>query len=139
MRATGRGFAVGLPAPGPSRDAGARFGRVLLDPHDPRGWHKARVFLPALNLGQGDADFLRRALLEAAREEDVAAGEADQCGARDTVDFLTAHGDREARVRSAWIILRGESAPRLTVTFCAARSARWSNNRPQVCMSRIQR
>ena len=38
-----------------------------LDPHHPRGRHKARVFLSALGLGQTDADFLRAALLEAAR------------------------------------------------------------------------
>ena len=88
-----------------------------LDPHHPRGRHKARVFLSALDLGQDDADFLRAALLEAAREEDAVPGEADQYGARYTVDFLIAHGDREARVRSAWIILRGESAPRLTSCF----------------------
>jgi hypothetical protein len=44
-------------------------------------------------------------------------GEADQYGARHTVDFLMTHGDRKATVRSAWIILRGESAPRLTSCF----------------------
>jgi hypothetical protein len=88
-----------------------------LDPHHPRGRHKARVFLSALGLGQGDADFLRSALLEAAQEKDAVPGEADQYGVRFTVDFLIAHGDREATVRSAWIILRGESAPRLTSCF----------------------
>jgi len=88
-----------------------------LDPHHPRGRHKALVFLSALDLGQGEAEFLRSALQEAAREEDAAPGEADQYGARYTVDFLITRGDREARVRSAWIILRGESAPRLTSCF----------------------
>ena len=88
-----------------------------LDPHHPRGLHKARVFLSALDLGQGDADFLRGALREAAREEDAVPGEGDQYGARYTIDFLITRGDREARVRSAWIILRGESAPRLTSCF----------------------
>ena len=88
-----------------------------LDPHHPRGRHKARVFLSALGLGQGDADFLRAALLKAALEADAMPGEADEYGERYTVDFLLTHGGREATVRSAWIILRGESAPRLTSCF----------------------
>ena len=73
--------------------------------------------MSALGLGRADADFLRAALLEAAREEDAVPGEADDYGDRYTVDFPIAHGDRQARVRSAWIVLRGESAPRLTSCF----------------------
>ena len=88
-----------------------------LDPRHPRGRHKARVFLTALDLSQGEAEFLRNALLKAAREEDAALGEADQYGARYTVDFAMTHGERKAKIRSAWIILQGESVPRLTSCF----------------------
>lgn len=88
-----------------------------LDHHHPRGRHKARVFLAALEVEQGDADFLRTELLKAVLELDAVPGEADEYGARYTVDFPMTHGDREARVRSAWIILHGESAPRLTSCF----------------------
>jgi len=88
-----------------------------LDPHHPRGRHKARVFLSALGLGQSDADFLRAALLKAALEADAVPSEADEYGARYIVDFPMTNGDREATVRSAWIIVRGESAPRLTSCF----------------------
>lgn len=95
----------------------AKLRDYCLDPQHPRGRHKARVFPSALDLGQTDAGFLRAALLEAARGEDAALGEADEYGDRYTVDFRIAHADREARVRSAWIILRGESAPRLTSCF----------------------
>ena len=55
-----------------------------LDLHHPRGRHKARVFLSARGLGQAGADFLRDALLEAAREEDAVPGEAGEDGARYT-------------------------------------------------------
>jgi hypothetical protein len=95
----------------------AKLRDYCLDPHHPRGRHKARVFLSALGLPQSDSDFLRAALLEAAREEDAMPGEADDYGDRFTVDFSLTRGDREARVRSSWIILRGESAPRLTSCF----------------------
>ena len=88
-----------------------------LDPRHPRGRHKARVFLLGLGLKQSDADFLRAALLDAAVEEDAVPGEADEYGARYIVDFPMTHGDREAMVRSAWIILQGELAPRLTSCF----------------------
>jgi hypothetical protein len=88
-----------------------------LDLHHPRGRHKARVFLAALGLGQTDAEFLRTVLLKAAREGEAVCGEADAYGERYTIDFLMTHGDWEARVRSGWIILRGESAPRLTSCF----------------------
>ncbi len=88
-----------------------------LDPHHPRGRHKARVFLSTLGLSQADADFLRAALLAAAKDGEAVPGEADQYGERYTVDFRIARGNREANVRSAWIILRSESAPRLTSCF----------------------
>ena len=88
-----------------------------LDPHHPRGRHKARVFLSALGLGEADAEFLRANLLEAARGGDAKPGEVDQFGARYTLDFLIAHGDRDAMVRSTWIVLQGEATPRLTSCF----------------------
>jgi hypothetical protein len=75
------------------------------------------MFLSALGLGQAGGDFLRVALLEAAREEDAVPGEVDRYGVRYTVDFQVEHGDHEATVRSAWIILQGESIPRLTSRF----------------------
>ena len=88
-----------------------------LDPHHPRGRHKARVFLSALGLKQSDADFLRGTLWDAAREADAVPGEVDRYGARYIIDFQVAHGDRKATIRSTWIVLRGEPAPRLTSCF----------------------
>jgi hypothetical protein len=88
-----------------------------LDPHHPRGRHKARVFLSVLGLGQADAEVLRTVLLEAARNGDAVAGRSDDYGDRYTIDLLMTRGDRAITIRCAWIILRGESAPRLTSCF----------------------
>ena len=88
-----------------------------LDPHHPRGRYNARVFLSTLGLTQTDADFLRAALLQAAREADAVAGLSDEYGDRCSLDFEISRGDRHATVRSAWIVLRGEAAPRLTSCF----------------------
>ena len=88
-----------------------------LDPHHPRGRHKARVFLSTLGLAQTNAGFLRAALIQAAREADAVAGASDAYGDRYTVDFEISRGDRHATVRSAWIVLSGEASPRLTSCF----------------------
>ena len=89
-----------------------------LDPHHPRGRHKDRVFLSGTGFeAERRRPSLQSTLLLAARDEDAVPGEADHYGNRYSVAFLMIHGDREARVRSAWIILQGESTPRLTSCF----------------------
>lgn len=88
-----------------------------LDPQHPRGRHKARVLAATLGLTRADAEFLRDGLLRAAREADAVVGLSDEYGHRFIVDFALTRGDRRARVRSAWIVLRGENTPRLTSCF----------------------
>ena len=95
----------------------AKLRDYCLDPQHPRGRHKARVFAATLGLAQTDAEFLRDALLRAAREDDALVGDSDEYGDRFTVDFELNRGNRRAVVRSAWIVLRGETAPRLTSCF----------------------
>jgi len=88
-----------------------------LDPHHPRGRHKARVFASALGITQADAEFLRGELLRAAAEAEALPGPEDEFGARYVIDFEVLRNERRAAVRSAWIILRGEVAPRLLTCF----------------------
>jgi len=95
----------------------AKLRDYCLDPQHPRGRHKARVFAATLGLAQTDAEFRREALLRAAREVDALVGESDEYGDRFTVDFEPNRGNRRAVVRSAWIVLRDETAPRLTSCF----------------------
>ena len=95
----------------------AKLRDYCLDPQHPRGRHKARVFAATLGLAQTDAEFLREALLRAAREADARVGESDEYGDRCTVDFELNRGTRRAVVRSAWVVLRDETAPGLTSCF----------------------
>ena len=88
-----------------------------LNPAHPRGRHKARVFASVLGLTAVDAEFLREALFRAAREGAAAPGEGDAYGERYVVDFKLIRGDRQARIRSTWIIRRNELVPRLTSCF----------------------
>jgi hypothetical protein len=88
-----------------------------LNPSHPRGRHKARVFSATLGLTRPDAEFLRRQLLRAAREEVATKGDSDQHGERYIGDFYLARANRRARVRSARIVRRCERVPRLTSCY----------------------
>ena len=87
-----------------------------LNPQHPRGRNKARVFA-AVGIRAADAERLQEALLEAARQSEAQPGFADEYGQRYTVDFEMRQPDRIVRVRSSWIILTGESVPRLTSCY----------------------
>ena len=88
-----------------------------LDPANPKGRDKARVFSAALGLTQADAEFLRRAVLVAARQEPAVTGEADDYGRRYTIDFILTTAAGRARVRTGWIVLEHDKFPRLTTCF----------------------
>jgi len=94
-----------------------RFERNCLNPAHPRGRHKARVFASALGLTAAEAEFLRERLLAAAREVGATKGEVDEYGERYVLDVEVARGNRRVRIRSAWIIRRGERIPRLTSCY----------------------
>ena len=95
----------------------AKLRDYCLDPQHPRGRHKARVFAADSGAGANRRRVLREALLRAARETDALMGESDEYGDRFTVDFELNRGNRQAVVRSAWIVLRDETVPRLTSCF----------------------
>jgi hypothetical protein len=63
------------------------------------------------------ADVLRDQLLLAAREEDANPAKMDAYGQRYTIDSTVIHAGRRATVRSAWIVLSGEDAPRLASCY----------------------
>ena len=88
-----------------------------LDPANPKGRGKARVFASALGISQHHAEFLRRVLLTAAIENGCVAGEADEFGQRYTLDFFLETAKGRKRVRSGWIVRHGEDFPRLTTCF----------------------
>lgn len=88
-----------------------------LNPDSPRGCNKARVFASALGLTAADAPMLRAKLLAIARTAVAHLGEYDIYGQRYTVDFEMVTKAGKAKIRSGWIILSGESAPRMTTCF----------------------
>ncbi|MFH0340559.1 MAG: DUF6883 domain-containing protein [Chromatiales bacterium] len=88
-----------------------------LSMNHPEGRHKARVFMSALGLTAEQAHELEAALLSAARDGEANVTDRDQYGQRYAVDFRMERGEREATIRSSWIIRRGEKYPRLTSCY----------------------
>lgn len=92
-----------------------------LNPDNPRGRNKARVFASALGLTAADADELVSVLLEAARTDEAQPGEFDRFGQRYTVDCEVERAGRKAALRSGWIIRHDEDFPRLTTCYVLKR------------------
>jgi hypothetical protein len=92
-----------------------------LNPDNPRGSGKARVFAAALGITAEDASELRKRLLEIARTEEAELGELDIYGQRYTVDFEMVTESGKAIVRSGWIVLHDETVPRLTTCYVRKR------------------
>jgi hypothetical protein len=90
----------------------------LSDTH-PRGRHKARVFRSRLGLTAGDAEWLRRSLLAAARDgqDRLLPTDGDERGQRYVLDLALTTAGGSAIVRSAWIVLTGEDVLRLTSCY----------------------
>jgi len=83
----------------------------------PEGKHKARVFAAALGLDVTNAEWLREQLLAAILLEQCALGRKTELGQRYSVDVTVRHADREALVRSAWIIRQNEEFPPLVSCY----------------------
>lgn len=85
----------------------------------PEGRHKARVFRSALGLTQDDADALADVFLEVARTSVAVPSHSDKYGQRYQIDFMMRWQDKEALVRTAWIIRHDDLRPRPTSCFVA--------------------
>ena len=95
----------------------AKLRDYCLSQSHPRGRHKARVFMSALGMTAVDAAELSTALLNAARVGNAVLGASDQYGIRYMIDFELRRGEKATNIRSSWIILTGESAPRFVTCF----------------------
>ena len=85
-----------------------------LNPMHDEGQHKARVFATVLGMTADDAEDLRVFLLQAVKTSAAQLGRRDAYGQRYTVDFLLVWHDKQAMVRSGWIIEHDADIPRLT-------------------------
>ncbi len=88
-----------------------------LNPQHNKGKNKARLFASLLGMNSNDAEELRNALLEAVRRQDAQLAEKDAYGQRYTLDFTLTWQDKQATIRSGWIIETDSDLPKLTTAF----------------------
>lgn len=88
-----------------------------LNPSHADGQHKAYVFRSALGIGLEDVEELKAALREAVRVHDAIPGKSNQYGQRYIVDFLMTRLEKQAIVRSVWIVRNDENFPRLVTCY----------------------
>jgi hypothetical protein len=88
-----------------------------LNPEHENGKHKARLFASILGMTADDAEELRQILREVVQTEDARLGRQDEFGQRYTLDFAIAWQNREATLRSGWIIEPGSDIPKLTTCY----------------------
>lgn len=88
-----------------------------LDPEHDEGRHKAHLFESLLGIDRQNAALLLDAVEKAAVAGDAATGKLDKYGQRYVVDFAFAGPRGAAKIRSAWIVRRGEDFPRLVTCY----------------------
>ena len=91
--------------------------RYCLNSDHPVGKHKAKVFKSVLGFTARDSDTLETLIRQALSEQEAQLGVVDIYGQRYIVDFSVTTAQGDAVVRSTWIILAGETTPRLTSAY----------------------
>jgi hypothetical protein len=88
-----------------------------LNPEHDDGKHKARLFSSMLGMKAENAEELRLILLEIIKTREAKLGRSDRFGQRYTVDFEIAWQNRNATLRSGWIIEHDLITPKLTTCY----------------------
>lgn len=88
-----------------------------LNPEHDDGKHKARLFASTLGMDADDAEELRQILFEIVKTQEAQLGRRDEFGQRYTLDFAIEWQNRNATLRSGWIIEHGSEIPRLTTCY----------------------
>ena len=88
-----------------------------LNPFHPIGKDKAVVFKSALKFTSQDTYLLQEAIHRGLSKSEAIPGKKDQYGKRYIVDIKIRNLDKEAVVRTGWIIKKGEDFPRLTTCY----------------------
>lgn len=104
-----------------------KLSEYCLNPFHPVGKDKAMMFKSVLNLTEKDADFLNGEILDGLVRNEAVSGLQDQYGRRFTVDIQYGRRftvdikirnlDKEAMIRTAWIIKKSENFPRLITCY----------------------
>jgi hypothetical protein len=103
-----------------------------LNPNNPRGKHKARIFVAALGLTVADAANLRHTLLEVARTEQAQQGELDLYGQRYTIDFEMETKAGKATIRSCSDHITGKTNTAADNLLCDEEDTKMKKRKPKL-------
>ncbi|AFZ34328.1 hypothetical protein Sta7437_0734 [Stanieria cyanosphaera PCC 7437] len=81
------------------------------------GKHKARLFQSILGITAENALELRQILLEVIKTHQAKLGRKDNFGQRYTLDFTLKWQNKNAVIRSGWIIEHNSQIPKLTSCY----------------------
>ncbi len=88
-----------------------------LAPHHTEGQHKAIVFQSALGIGLADGKILHAELLQVLLTQEAVPRDRNPYGQKYQIDFEMTQGDRQAIIRSVWIIRDDEDFPRFITCY----------------------
>lgn len=88
-----------------------------LNPNHSEGRHKAAVFQSALDIGLEEAEELRSALRQALITQDAVPLTRNPYGQKYQIDFDMTRPNKQATIRSIWIVRDGEDFPRLVTCY----------------------
>ncbi|NJL89602.1 MAG: hypothetical protein HC916_07250 [Coleofasciculaceae cyanobacterium SM2_1_6] len=81
------------------------------------GKHKARLFLSILGMTADNAEDLQQILIEIVKTHEARLGRQDEFGQRYTLDFTIEWHNRNATLRSGWVIENNSEIPKLTTCY----------------------
>lgn len=88
-----------------------------LNQNHANGKHKAYVFQSALGIGLAEAEELRKALLHAVQSYEAQLHKSNQYGQKYIIDFPLIRDEKQAMIRSVWIVRYEENFPRLVSCY----------------------
>ena len=92
-------------------------GYCLNPQHQEGGKDKARVFRAALDLGPEHSDELRSALIQAIQNYEAIIDKQSEYGIKYAIFFPMTRGDKQATIKSIWIVHHEEDFPRLVSCY----------------------
>ncbi len=88
-----------------------------INPDHSEGRHKAIVFRSALDIRLEDAEELRFALQQAIITQDAVLVAQTLYGRKYRIDFEMTRAEKQAMIRSVWIVRQNEDFPRLVTCY----------------------
>jgi hypothetical protein len=88
-----------------------------LNPNHAEGQHKAIVFRSALGIGLDEAQELRAELRHVLCTQEATLLNRNPYGQKYQIDFEMTRGDRQALIKSIWIVRDNEDFPRLITCY----------------------